>query len=451
METASVGDIELERLLTAVRFALLELAGAAADAPAASAKSGDETVFDGVAPDPDVLGFCCALARQCFLNEQVFARTDDETDRAERLRDRVVAALNAGAPVPEFLVAVVAAYCPLHSLAGAEALLERPWSDAVAGVVRQQVREPAEERELRASMPALTAVEGEVSQQVRQQYEENPYPRWVKAEPPGPPLAFDQYLRRRLPGAAFEPLGKSGIDILIAGCGTGQHAIETAQRFSGADVLAIDLSRASLAYAKRNTRELERANIDYAQADILQLGSLERRFDLIESSGVLHHLADPLAGWRVLLSLLRPGGFMTIGLYSEIARADIVMTRAFIAEHGYQSTVADIRRCRQDLLAAGEKFRNVTASVDFFNTSGCRDLLFHVQEHRLTIPQIADFIASNGLAFVGFDLDHLTLQRYRMRSPNDRAMTDLAAWDAFEREHPATFSGMYQFWVQRAS
>jgi SAM-dependent methyltransferase len=451
METASVGDIELERLLTAVRFGLLEIAGAAADASVADAKPVDGTLFDGMALDQDMLGFCCALARQCFLNEQVFARTDEESDRAERLRDRVIAALKAGAAVPEFLLAVVAAYFPLHSLSGADALLERPWSDAVAGVVRQQVREPAEERQLRASMPALTAVAGEVSEQVRQQYEENPYPRWVKAEPPGPPLAFDQYLRRRLPAAAFQPLGKSRFDILIAGCGTGQHAIETAQRFAGADVLAIDLSLASLAYAKRKTRELEHANIDYAQADILQLGSLERRFDLIESSGVLHHLADPLAGWRVLLSLLRPRGFMTIGLYSEIARADIVMTRAFIAEQGYQPTAADIRRCRQDLLAAGEKFRNVTASGDFFNTSGCRDLLFHVQEHRLTIPQIADFIATNGLAFVGFDLDHFTLQRYRMRFPHDRAMTDLASWDAFEREHPATFSGMYQFWVQKAS
>jgi 2-polyprenyl-3-methyl-5-hydroxy-6-metoxy-1,4-benzoquinol methylase len=57
-----------------------------------------------------------------------------------------------------------------------------------------------------------------------------------------------------------------------------------------------------------------RSNIEYGQADILKLGSLGRSFDLIESSGVLHHLADPLAGWRVLLSLLRPGGFMMIGL-----------------------------------------------------------------------------------------------------------------------------------------
>jgi SAM-dependent methyltransferase len=304
---------------------------------------------------------------------------------------------------------------------------------------------------LRASIPALTAVENEVSRKVRQQYEENPYPRWTKADPPPQPLLFDQYLRRKLPASMFQNLGKTQIDILIAGCGTGQHAIETAQRFSGANVLAVDLSLTSLAYAIRKTHALERSNIEYGQADILKLAALGRSFDVIESSGVLHHLGDPIAGWRVLVSLLRPGGFMAIGLYSEIARADIVAARAFIAERGYGSTADDIRRCRQELVALedGRRFRNVIASVDFFSTSGCRDLLFHVQEHRLTIPRIADFIAENGLAFVGFELDHFTSQRYRTRFPNDKAMTDLASWDDFEREQPNTFAGMYQFWVQK--
>jgi hypothetical protein len=153
----------------------------------------------------------------------------------------------------------------------------------------------------------------------------------------------------------------------------------------------------------------------------------------------------------VLLSLLRPEGFMMIGLYSEIARAEIVRTRAFIAEQGYGATAGDIRRCRQALIAGGREFSNVIASVDFFSTSGCRDLLFHVQEHRFSIPEIARFIAQNGLAFVGFDLDHFTLQRYIAKFPHDTAMSDLASWEMFERANPSTFSGMYQFWVQKTS
>jgi SAM-dependent methyltransferase len=436
LEAGAVADPALERLLTALRFAALEVVS-----------------VEG-RPDDGMLDFCCALARQCFLNEQVFAHSDEELARARRLRDVVIAALASNAAIPELHLAVVASYFPLHALPGAESLAARTWSEAMTAVVLQQVSEPAQERQLRAAMAALTEVENDVSRQVQQQYEENPYPRWAKAEPPGPPLPFDQYLRRKLPAAVFRAVGKPQIDLLIAGCGTGQHAIETAQRFSGANVLAVDLSRTSLAYAERKTRELGRGNIAYGQADILKLGSLGRTFDVIESSGVLHHLAEPFAGWRVLLSLLRPGGIMTIGLYSELARAEIVAARAFIAERGYRATAEDIRRCRQDLLDQAllddhRRFAKIVESADFFSISGCRDLLFHVQEHRLTIPQIAAFLAENDLAFVGFDLDPATRQRYRARFPRDEAVTDLASWDVFEREYPDTFAGMYQFWVQK--
>ena len=436
LEAAPVADVVLERLLTRLRSVMLEFASGA-DA--------------SLVADENATRLACALARQCFLNEQVFTLAATERRQAEQLRDAVIAALAAGAPISEIQMAAVAAYFPLHSLPGVELLLDRTWSPAVTAVLVQQVQEPVEERRLRASIPALTAIEDGVSRKVQQQYEENPYPRWGAADPPGQPLSFDNYLRRRLPASPFRNLDKAQIDVLVAGCGTGQHAIETAQRFSGANVLAVDLSPTSLAYAVRKTRAFGCGQISYAQADILALGSIGRSFDLIEASGVLHHLADPLAGWRVLLSLLRPGGFMTIGLYSEIARAHIVEARAFIAEQGYQPTGEDIRRCRQELMSSdhGRRFQTIAASGDFFSMSGCRDLLFHVQEHRFTIPQLAAFLAENNLAFVGFDLDHFTTRRYLSRFPHDETMTELACWDALERDDPSTFSGMYQFWVQK--
>ena len=43
-------------------------------------------------------------------------------------------------------------------------------------------------------------------------------------------------------------------EILVAGCGTGQHALITASRFSNARVLAVDLSLSSLSYAMRKTQ-----------------------------------------------------------------------------------------------------------------------------------------------------------------------------------------------------
>ena len=312
----------------------------------------------------------------------------------------------------------------------------------------QQIREVDDERHARATIPCLTAIEGEVENAVRRQYEENPYPRWVVAPSQPATMTVDEYLSGRFPLSSFRPLGDRGaVDILIAGCGTGEHSIGTARRYKGAKVLAIDLSLSSLSYAQRKTRELGLRNIEYAQADVLALGSIGRSFDVIDASGVLHHLSDPVAGWRQLLKLLPPGGLMRIGLYSELSRAEIVAARRFIAERGFDATAAGIRRCRQELLAT--PLRTLTRYADFFSTSDCRDLLFHVQEHRFTVGQIKEFLDSHRLAFLGFELDTNVLRDYSARFPSDRAATNLDCWGAFERDRPETFSGMYQFWCQR--
>ncbi len=79
---------------------------------------------------------------------------------------------------------------------------------------------------------------------------------------------------------------------------------------------------------------------------------------------------------------------MRLGLYSQIARQAVVAARQFIAERRYPPTSDGIRRCRQDLMDSEEHFDKVIKSGDFYSTSECRDLLFHVQEHRFTVPQV---------------------------------------------------------------
>jgi hypothetical protein len=159
-------------------------------------------------------------------------------------------------------------------------------------------------------------------------------------------------------------------------------------------------------------------------------------------------MADPLEGWRVLLSLLRPDGIMHVGFYSERGRGDVVAARRFIAEHGYTASAADIRRCRQDLLQT--EHRSVARFHDFFSTSECRDLLFHVQESRMTLPAIKDFIGAHGLKFIGFDFDDNSARHFReLFAANGWAMSDLDKWHAVEAQNPTIFSGMYQLWVQK--
>jgi len=426
-------DIDLERFLTSARSALLDAADVSAEV------------------DDEVLRFYCALARQCFINEYVFACTDEELGRVQSLRDRIAASLASGSPIPALWLVAAAAYSPLYSIDPNGAVLARSWPGAVGDLLAQQLREPVEERRLRADIPKLTVVEDVVSRKVRQQYEENPYPRWVKTFT-GATVSVDAYLRQLFPFARFMPLGnRAELDILIAGCGTGREAIETAQRFAGARVLALDLSMTSLAYAKRKTREHGLDNVDYAQADIVGLRSIGRTFDIVSSVGVLHHLADPVEGWRVLLSLLRPGGFMRLGFYSQLGRQDINAARDFVAERGLDASAESIRRSRQELMLLKDdaNVRKLVSRTDFYGTSQCRDMIFHTQEHQFTLPRIAERLREFGLRFVGFSLEGDIVQRYRERFPLDKTLTDLDSWSAFEAERPDTFTGMYQFWAQR--
>ena len=431
LDNAPVNDIGLERLLTTVRTILLDAA--------TQAKSEISR---------EMITFASSLARQCFINEYVFDISDSERQALAWLRTSVRSALEGRAPVFAIHLIALACFAPLHTLDRDQGILSRNWLKPLDAVIAEQVREPQTEARLRTAMPRLTEIADPVSQEVRRQYEESPYPRWVTIAPTAPEASLSAHLRGLFPDAPLREVAEPAApDILVAGCGTGQQPIGTAQRFPQARVLAIDLSLASLAYAKRKS-DAAGVAIDYAQADILALAP-DRKFDMIESSGVLHHLAEPMSGWAKLVSLLKPGGFMRIGLYSEIGRRDVVALQRIVAERGYAATEHDIRRCRQDLLAKPEpQFAPILHSPDFYSTSACRDLLFHVQEHRMTLPQIGAFLAEHGLTLLGFELNPRTYHAYRVAFPDDAAMTDLESWHRFETANPDIFRGMYQFWVQ---
>jgi tetratricopeptide (TPR) repeat protein/2-polyprenyl-3-methyl-5-hydroxy-6-metoxy-1,4-benzoquinol methylase len=437
LEAAPVSTIEFERFLTCARLVLLEIAS--------NKQAPDHS-------DVAALQFYAALSQQCFINEYIFDCAGTEPIAAAACRTKLLALLDANANVPPFLVLAVAAYFPLNSLRDASRLLSPNEPGPVNEVLRQQIREPLEERALRAGVGCLTSITSGVSEEVRDQYEQNPYPRWMKVPIREQSLHFNDELRRALPFAPFTPMpDDSTPEVLVAGCGTGMHSILTAQRFRGARVLAIDLSLSSISYAKRKTRQLGMTNIEYAQADILKIGDIARTFDIIESGGVLHHLADPFMGWRTLLSLLRPGGFMNLGFYSELARRHVVKAREFIAARGYANTPDDIRRFRQDLIVEdmNVELQWLSKLPDFYSTSDCRDLLFHVQEHRLTLGQVESFLTEFGLQFIGFELDPRVLNQYRARFADDPSRNNLRNWARFEADNPDTFVGMYKFWIQK--
>ena len=208
--------------------------------------------------------------------------------------------------------------------------------------------------------------------------------------------------------------------------------------YEGCHIVAVDLSLNSLAYAKRKTEELNISNIDYLHADILDLRELGRKFDIIECTGVLHHMEDPMAGWKVLTDCLKDEGFMQVGLYSELARRDITKIRAEIEQSNIELTYQTMKQFRNQIINSEEEHhKRIVSNPEFYNMSTCRDMLFHVQEHRFTIPQIKEYLSQLGLTFRGFELNNLV------------ALDSLDEWDIFEQKNPNTFLNMYQFWAQK--
>jgi tetratricopeptide (TPR) repeat protein/2-polyprenyl-3-methyl-5-hydroxy-6-metoxy-1,4-benzoquinol methylase len=430
-------DSTLEKFLTNIRRNLLKVT--------ASTSLKDLEILE-------VPAFYCSLAQQCFINEYVYFQTAEEIDQSTQLRDLLAKNLEENQNIPSVLVIACACYFPLYSVKGASKLFDQKWPADMKDILVQQIQEPFEELSLGRSIPVLTSIENHVSMEVQNQYEENPYPRWVRLPRDTSKKYLNQCIRSKFPLSTYRSLANDrNPEVLIAGCGTGQQSIGIASTIEGAKVLAIDLSIASLSYAMRKTAELNIDSIEYAQADLLKLKALGRTFDLIESSGVLHHLDKPFDGWEVLLSVLRPNGLMKLGFYSELARRDIVRVRNLIKQNSIGSNSNEIRNYRKHLLElkSFDDYGFATSSLDFFSTSTCRDLLFHVQEHRFNLNTIDIFIKEHNLDFLGFEIDRSVAQSYKERFPADPSATNLELWQQYEEENPDTFAGMYQFYIQK--
>lgn len=378
-------------------------------------------VLDELQAKPEYRPLAEALSLYCLATEYVFFVSDVEKEKLKQVGDDAV---------------LRACYQPLFKQADA-ALLKAKLS---ADLVDSHFTEFEKQAAVRPGIAVLN-IEDEVSLKVRAQYEEFPYPRWRH---------FDSTIRSEISEGY---LREGSPQILVAGCGTGREAIELAAVFPNAQVLAVDLSLTSLSYAVMKAQEFDIKNIEFRQADILKLGALDKKFDYIACSGVLHHMKEPKEGMAVLSGLLNPGGAMRIALYSELARQEIVTARAVIAEKGYSSDADGIRQFRHDAkgLLRLPTYADISSFADYYYLSECRDLLFHVQEHRYDINGIQDLLQSFKLEFSEFYLPGDILAGYHKEFPQEESVADLSNWAKFEARNPKTFREMYRFWVRKAA
>ncbi|MEN0038918.1 MAG: methyltransferase domain-containing protein [Cellvibrio sp.] len=392
----------------------------------------------------------CAFALQSFANEYVFVVSDAE----EKQLTIIEGEIRSSSANTRFKLLLACMYRPLFDFADQHISLAQLPNTYLDLLIKRTLSDLQQEEQYRTSFSHIGEItsskaENSISDKVRNQYEENPYPRWQI--PPAPMQIPLTQILRQLPGVKQQNLPKDNISVLVAGCGTGFEPIELARMDSSAQITALDLSSKSLAYAKRTADELQISNIDFIQGNILDTAQLNKKFDLINSTGVLHHMENPQAGWQVLCGILKSGGVMRISLYSEIARRRVVIAHQRIKELALGDSNKDIKTFRAHVFSqpAGSPLAELAHSDDFYSLSGCRDLLFHVQEHRFTLLQLKTIIAELGLIAVGFDAPAWARQQFQQQHPNIKDALDLVKWHEFETTHPDTFVGMYALWLQK--
>ena len=432
-----VPDVRLERLLSALRDALLSLLDGGERLPAAA------------------LGPAVTLAMQCFNTGFAWAEGDgtegDGDDSPAGLADRLERRLmrRLGAPLDDAGRLLLAALAQCRLLPEAAARFAGAGED-IDLLIDRHIREPARERDLAQAL-APSEPEDDVTRRVAGHYAEHPYPAWTDVyRPPGHSPGL--HLRWALSWRGDLPLPPDDLRVLVAGCGSGMHPVGIAMRHPRARVVALDISLPSLGRAMRMAEKLGVANIAFHHADLRHWPGDGRPFDLIECVGVLHHLERPLEGWRALCRHLAPGGLMKIGLYSDIARETVTRASSWLAAEGHRPTPAGIRAARA-ALARHPDFAVLANWRDCATASGFRDLLMHPCERRFTLPGIGAALDALGLEFLGFDSpDPALVASFRRHARPDAAadlvMDDLRSWDAFERDHPASFLGMYQFFCR---
>ena len=431
LKSFSLKDSEIEKSLIEIRFQLLTLAYTQKELPNKK--------------------FIFSLAHQCFLNEYCYITSE----REDEILDKLIKDIDYE-NINEVSLSILACYKPLYEILNNTEVFSdyKAVNLEFSNLINLQINERNIEKSLSSNLKVLGKIQDQVSLKVKNHYEENPYPRWSVSSLPQKALFIEDVINNDLQGEfLMNKLNSKKIELLVAGCGTGKQVVD-AFRYGDVNITAVDLSATSLTYGMRKCNELGINNVQFIQSDILNLIKLNKKFDVIECSGVLHHMKTPNDGLTVLKNILKPGGYLKLGLYSELARKFVVKMKDYIKLKNYSDTTEDMKKFRNDIFNFQENnisydiASKIFLSNCFWNLSGVRDLIFHKQEYRYCIGELIELFNLFKFEFLGFVIQKDILDYYIEKFPNDKYKSNLKNWDYLEKMHPEIFGGMYQFWLK---
>jgi SAM-dependent methyltransferase len=117
--------------------------------------------------------------------------------------------------------------------------------------------------------------------------------------------------------------------VLDLGCGTGHRLVALALQYPLAEFTAVDASERSLRLARELAERHGAANIRFVHGAVPGL-VLDDTFDLIVSTGVLHHLPEPKAGLRWAVEHLDRDGLLYVWLYGALGEYGRMLDRELV-------------------------------------------------------------------------------------------------------------------------
>ena len=194
---------------------------------------------------------------------------------------------------------------------------------------------------------------------------------------------------------------RADLDILIAGCGTNQAA-QIAYMNRAAKVVAVDVSQPSLDHEKYLKEKYALKNLELHLLPIEEVPGLNQSFDLVMSTGVLHHMDDPKAGMKALADVLRPDGVAALMLYARYGRAGVELMQAVFREMGLKQDEESLQMVKTAVATLGphhplQSYISIAPDLNF--DAGVVDTFLHGRDKSFTVDDCLDLVSSAGLVF----------------------------------------------------
>jgi SAM-dependent methyltransferase len=234
---------------------------------------------------------------------------------------------------------------------------------------------------------------------------------------------------------------KPDLDILIAGCGTNQAAIYAFTN-AAAKVVAVDVSQSSLDHQQYLKDKHGLFNLELHLLPIEELPTLGLDFDLVVSTGVLHHLADPLVGMNALAGCLRPDGVIGVMLYAKYGRIGVELLESVFRDIGLGQDDASVQMVKEtiSLISSDHPLRSyLKMAQDLLSSDAAMvDTFLHGRQRSYTIDECVDLVSSAGLVFQGLLLKahyypHDSFAPANGLYPVVNALPEAKVWSVMER------------------